>query len=404
MATSGESPETADGTGEVVVGWLHVWDVDADQDSQQETHKGEQPRKPDWQPRFCELFCDERSLVFRDAEQEEASDDRDKPTSETIELTDDLCTSSNGSGSTTPTEHQKITTSIILEHLEENEQAASEENRQTGHLEPAPNDSKDGKSYPKVEVRRSNSVPNAPEVPVDHSTRSLKLRRKISLTEKPSHRLLDNPEKKLQKFWPSKVNFSLTTSPRNVGKSLESTTRSDPESETEKPKATASATAAASFKNGRNGLHFRETPEDRGRTKSESPVLDEVSSGNSSPCQEYPPGISSLGTVPPIIISAATVAATCVRLVRIRTRLDGGRDHFDTRWGYKARRRAAARRAAQEKERLEREQREREEKQEESSFVSEDGKYILMCSSKVRGHCENSSNPTYCYANLREKG
>ena len=246
----------------------------------------------------------------------------------------------------------------------------------------------------KYEVRRSNSVPNAPSTDVEQVTRTLRLRRKISLTDKPSSKFTEKPEKKPQRASATRVNSTLKNASRKLEKQLE-----NQEIRGLRAKKAAPPPPALDQVN-ETSPDFTDNP----KLELFLPVTEDFSSvdgaqdsesGISSPSQDIASGIPSgpgnpdppraphhLRTVPPIIISAASVAATCVKLVRVRTRLDGGKDHFETRWGYKARRRAAARRAALEKERQEREQREqregaREDSQQEDSIVSEDGKYFL---------------------------
>ncbi|RUS84624.1 hypothetical protein EGW08_007596 [Elysia chlorotica] len=470
MASRDASPDNDTG-GEVVLGWLHVWDLEPDEESlqgQQPSHKKVQSREPEWQPKFCELFCDERTLTFRDSEHDEVGgevgvvnkgddDEEEEELSKEREgEIDDSATSAPETKESTPvgcqspddTESKPIPTldvaSIILENPEESEsisektrrsESISEKTRRSESISektrrsestPAKRDLNYPKSKPpsssssvsshcpKYEVRRSNSVPNAPQyTEIEHVARTHRLRRKISLTDKPPVKPVEKPERKspIQRALgsaASRVNSTLKTASRKLEKQLEN-------QEIRGQRAREVSVHSSQDSVSETSLDFADNP----NLELFLPVTDGPSSlvnfaedsesGISSPSQDTKnitsgliipsvsgnpdpnnPTLRNLRIVPPIIISAASVAATCVKLVRVRTRLDGGRDHFDTRWGYKARRRAAARRAALEKERQEREEREEREKREdkelkelgvkegvkqEECIISEDGEY-----------------------------
>ena len=51
----------------------HSSDLPPDEEGQQLCSKKGYHLQPDWQPKFCELFCDERTLVFRDSEHDDVS-------------------------------------------------------------------------------------------------------------------------------------------------------------------------------------------------------------------------------------------------------------------------------------------------------------------------------------------
>ena len=298
------------------------------------------------------------------------------------------CQSPLESENTTPT--GLATTEIIVEKPEE----SHEDDAQTSENAPVKGDTLSGKSMlsagrgSKAEVRRSNSVPNAPITDIDHVTRSLRLRRKISLTDNKSvPKVFEKSEKKLQRSAAKRMNSALKSATRKLGyQFLEKPSRVESDSpDVSAPLLEDSPTSPPDITDNPQIEFFLPSTEDSTSQNDVQVTESKISSPSQEAASGIPAGAAGnpsgnpdtvpqhLRLVPPIIISAASVAATCVRLVRVRTRLDGGRDHFDTRWGYKARRRAAARRAALEKERQEREEREKE-KDGEDSVISEDGK------------------------------